>query len=411
MSDMTGSSLIERKDFSKIPRHLEIPDLIEIQKRSYDCFLQMETETDQREDRGLQAALTSVFPIADYNSTALLEFANYSLGTPKYDVRECMEQGMSYAAPLKIRVRLVVLDKEDKSPTKRVLDVREQEVYIGELPLMTDRGTFIINGTERVVVSQLHRSPGAFFTHDKGRTHASGKILFSARIIPYRGSWLDFEFDIKDILYIRIDRRRKMPATILLKAFGYTSDDLLRMYYPVEEIHVQKGKLWRKLDPEIHHGLRAPHDMIEKGGKEPVVREGAKLTKGTINRLKAAGMKEMEVKIEDLVGRTVLVDLAEGTSKEKILEKNHKLTADVLKKVLASKIESFKVVYLDSTTTPSVIEDTLENEKTTSKEEAMVEIYKRVRPGETPSIETARVLFENLFFNPKRYDLSPVGRL
>jgi DNA-directed RNA polymerase subunit beta len=411
MSDMTGSSLIERKDFSKIPRHLEIPDLIEIQKRSYDCFLQMEAEPDRREDRGLQAALTSVFPIADYNSTAVLEFVNYSLGTPKYDVRECMEQGMSYAAPLKIRVRLVVLDKEDKSPTKRVLDVREQEVYIGELPLMTDRGTFIINGTERVVVSQLHRSPGAFFTHDKGRTHASGKILFSARIIPYRGSWLDFEFDTRDILYVRIDRRRKMPSTILLKAFGYTSDDLLRMYYPVEEIHVQKGKLWRKLDPEIHHGLRVPHDMSEKGGKEPIAREGSKLTKATISRLKAAGIKEIEVRPEDLVGRTILVDLVEGPSKEKILEKNHKLTGDVLKKVLTSKIESFKVIYLDSPTTPSVIGDTLETEKTASKEEAMVEIYKRLRPGETPSIETARVLFENLFFNSKRYDLSPVGRL
>ena len=411
MSEMTGSSLIERKDFSKIPRHLDIPDLIEIQKRSYDSFLQMEIDPDRREDKGLQAALTSVFPIADYNSTAVLEFVNYSLGTPKYDVRECMEQGMSYAAPLKVRVRLVVLDKEDKSPTKKVLDVREQEVYIGELPLMTERGTFIINGTERVVVSQLHRSPGAFFTHDKGRTHASGKVLFSARIIPYRGSWLDFEFDTRDILYVRIDRRRKMPATILLKAFGYTTDDLLRMYYPVEEIHVQKGKLWRKLDQEIHAGLRVPHDLVEKGGKEPIGREGSKLTKATIGRLKAAGIKEIEVNPEDLVGRTVLVDLVDSAIKEKILEKNHKLTAEVLKKVLASKIDVFKVVFHDGTTTASVIEDTLESEKTTSKEEAMVEIYKRLRPGETPSIETARALFENLFFNPKRYDLSPVGRL
>src|SRR6266702_1239106 len=411
MSEMTGSSLIERKDFSKIPRHLDIPDLIEIQKRSYDSFLQMEIDPDRREDKGLQAALTSVFPIADYNSTAVLEFVNYSLGTPKYDVRECMEQGMSYAAPLKVRVRLVVLDKEDKSPTKKVLDVREQEVYIGELPLMTERGTFIINGTERVVVSQLHRSPGAFFTHDKGRTHASGKILFSARIIPYRGSWLDFEFDTRDILYVRIDRRRKMPATILLKAFGYTTDDLLRMYYPVEEIHVQKGKLWRKLDQEIHAGLRVPHDLVEKGGKELIGREGSKLTKATIGRLKAAGIKEIEVNPEDLVGRSVLVDLVDSAIKEKILEKNHKLTAEVLKKVLASKIDVFKVVFHDGTTTASVIEDTLESEKTTSKEEAMVEIYKRLRPGETPSIETARALFENLFFNPKRYDLSPVGRL
>src|SRR3989442_853378 len=411
MSEMTGSSLIERKDFSKIPRHLDIPDLIEIQKRSYDGFLQMDIEPDRREEKGLQAALTSVFPIADYNSTAVLEFVNYSLGTPKYDVGECMEQGMSYAAPLKVRVRLVVLDKEDKSPTKKVLDVREQEVYIGELPLMTERGTFIINGTERVVVSQLHRSPGAFFTHDKGRTNARCKILFSAWIIPYRGSWLDFEFDTRDILYVRIDRRRTMPATILLNAFGYSTDDLLRMYYPVEEIHVQKGKLWRKLDPEIHAGLRVPDNLVEKGGKEPIARESSKLTKATISRLKAAGIKEIEVNHEDLVGRTVLVDLMDIATKEKILEKNHKLTAEVLKKVLASKIDSFKVVFYDSATTASVIEDTLESEKTTSKEEAMVEIYKRLRPGETPSIETARALFENLFFNSKRYDLSPVGRL
>jgi len=401
MSEITGSSLIERKDFSKIPRNIEIPDLIEIQKLSYDHFLQMEAEPDRREDRGLQAALTSVFPIADYNNTAVLEFVNYSLGTPKYDVRDCAEQGMSYAAPLKIRVRLVVLDREDKSPNKKVLDVREQEVYVGELPLMTDRGTFIINGTERVVVSQLHRSPGAFFTHDKGRTHASGKILYSARIIPYRGSWLDFEFDIRDIIYVRIDRRRKMPATILLKAFGFTTDDLLKMYYPVEEILIQKGKLWRKLDPEMHAGLRVPHDLTEKGSKEPIAREGSKLTKAMISRLRSAGIKEIEVVPDSLVGRTVLVDL----------EKNQRLTEEVLEKVIHGKIDSFKVVYWDQTSTPSVIEDTLESEKTTSKEEAMVEIYKRLRPGETPSIETAKTLFNNLFFNPKRYDLSPVGRL
>ena len=411
MSEMAGSSVIEREDFSTISRNIDIPDLIEIQKRSYDHFLQMEVEPNRREDKGLQAALTSVFPIADYNGTAVLEFVSYGLGTPKYDVRECGEQGMSYATPLKIRVRLVVLDKEDKSPHKKVLDVREQEVYVGELPLMTDRGTFIINGTERVVVSQLHRSPGGFFTHDKGRTHATGKILYSARIIPYRGSWLDFEFDVRDILYARIDRRRKMPATILLKAFGHTPDDILRMYYPVEEILIQKGKLRRKLDPEIHAGLRIPSDLMEKGVKEPIAREGLKLTKATISRLKAAGIKEIEVNPEELVGRTVLVDLVEGATKERILEKNQKLTGDVLAKLAQGRIESFKVVYFDTTTTPSVIEDTLACEKTTSKEEAMVEIYKRLRPGETPSIETARVLFENLFFNAKRYDLSPVGRL
>jgi len=412
MSEPTGNGLIERKDFSKIRAHIDIPDLIEIQKRSYEQFLQMEKDPDHREDKGLQAALTSVFPIADYNNTAILEYTNYSFGTPKYDVRECLEQGMTYAAPLKMRVRLVVFDKEeDKQAKKKVLDVREQEVYVGELPLMTERGTFIINGTERVVVSQLHRSPGASFTHDKGRTHASGKVLYSARIIPYRGSWLDFEFDARDILYVRIDRRRKMPVTILLKAFGYTTDDLLKMYHPVEEIRVAKGKLFRKLDAEIHHGLKCPIEITEKGSREPIVREGAKLTKSLISRIKAAGVREVPVPTDELVGRAVLTELVDPGTKEKILEKNHKLTPATIEKILRSQIESFKVIYLDASAATPVILDTLEVERIGSKEEAMVEIYKRLRPGETPSIETAKVLFENLFHNPKRYDLSPVGRL
>ena len=411
MSEPTVNGLIERKDFSRIFASIDIPDLIEIQKRSYEQFLQMEGNPDRREDKGLQAALTSVFPIADYNNTAVLEFSSYSLGTPKYEVRECLEQGMTYAVPLKVRVRLVVFDKEDKGPKKKVLDVREQEVYVGELPLMTERGTFIVNGTERVVVSQLHRSPGASFTHDKGRTHASGKVLYSARIIPYRGSWLDFEFDARDILYVRIDRRRKMPATILLKAFGYSSDDLLKMYYPVEEIRVVKGKLLRKLDPEIHHGLKCSSEVTEKGTKEPLVREGAKLTKALIARIRAAGVKEIPVAAAELAGRAVLTELVDPVTKEKILDKNQRLTPGVIEKILGSHVESFKVIYLDTATATPVILDTLEMERTGSKEEAMVEIYKRLRPGETPSVETAKVLFDNLFDNPKRYDLSPVGRL
>lgn len=411
MIESAVNGMIERKDFSKIRANIDIPDLIGIQKRSYEQFLQLEVDPDRREDKGLQAALLSVFPIADYNNTAILEFSSYSLGQPKYDVRECLEQGMTYAVPLKLRVRLVVFDKEDKGSKKKVLDVREQEVYVGELPLMTERGTFIINGTERVVVSQLHRSPGASFTHDKGRTHASGKVLYSARIIPYRGSWLDFEFDARDILYVRIDRRRKMPATILLKAFGYSTDDLLKMYYPVEEIHVVKGKLLRKLDPEIHHGLKSSIEITEKGSKEPIVREGGKLTKALINRVRAAGVKEIPLNAAELIGRAVLTELIDPVTKEKILDKNHKLTQGSIDKILASNVESFKVIYLDTTTATPVILDTLEMERTGSKEEAMVEIYKRLRPGETPSIETAKVLFENLFQNPKRYDLSPVGRL
>lgn len=411
MAQPTMPGLIQRKDFSKIASTIDIPDLVEVQKRSYEEFLQREAEPERRQDKGLQSALTDVFPIGDYNNSAILEFVSYSLGTPKYDVRECLEQGMTYAAPLKLRIRLVVFDPQDKTAKSKVLDVREQEVYVGELPLMTSRGTFIVNGTERVVVSQLHRSPGASFSHDKGRTHSSGKVLYSARIIPYRGSWLDFEFDARDILYVRIDRRRKMPATILLKAFGLTTDDLLKMYYPVEEVRVVSGQLVRKLDPELHVGLRASADVFEKGSHEPLIREGMRLSKGLMAKVRAAGVKEMPLKAEELVGRAVLTELTDPASGEVLLEKNQRLTLPTIEKILSTKVESFKVIYLDSTAVTPVILDTLEAERTNSKEEAWVEIYKRLRPGEMPSVDSARLLFENLFMNPKRYDLSPVGRL
>ena len=412
MSQPTLPAIIQRKDFSKIKSTIDIPDLVEVQKRSYAEFLQQEVDPERREEKGLQAALVSVFPISDYHNSAILEFSYYSLGSPKYDVRECLEQGMTYAAPLKLRVRLVVFDNQEKgAKNKKVLDVREQEVYVGELPLMTDRGTFMINGTERVVVSQLHRSPGSSFSHDKGRTHSSGKILFSARIIPYRGSWLDFEFDARDILYVRIDRRRKMPATILLKAFGHSTDDLLKMYYPVEEIRVSGGKLMRKLDPELHTGLRTSAEVFEKGAKEPLVREGVKITKALMSKLRSTGIKEMPVKAEELVGRAVLTELVDPNSGEVLVGKNQSLTLPALEKILESHVESFKVIYLESTATPPVILVTLQAERTNSKEEAWVEIYKRLRPGEMPSVESAKLLFENLFMNPKRYDLSPVGRL
>ncbi len=402
---------VQRYSFSKIRSHIVIPDLVEVQRRSYEEFLQAETLPDRRDEKGLHAAFKSVFPIMDYNNSAILEFSSYSLGTPKYDIRECIEQGMTFAAPLKLRVRLVVFDQQDKAVKNRVLDVREQEVYVGELPLMTDRGTFIVNGTERVAVSQLHRSPGPSFGHDKGRTHSSGKVLFSGRIIPYRGSWLDFEYDAKDILYVRIDRRRKMPATILLKGFGFSTDDLLKMYYPVEEVRVSNGKLLRKLDPAIHVGLRTSSDIVVKSSGELLAKEGMKLNKTLMGRVRSAGIKEIAIKAEDLVGRAVLTELVDPESQEVLLEKNQRLTAPILEQILEGRMESFKVIYLDSPTTSPVILDTLEAERTHSKEEAWVEIYKRLRPGEMPSIESAKLLFENLFTNPKRYDLSPVGRL
>ncbi len=411
MAQSAFEGSVQRHSFSKIRTHIVIPDLVEVQRRSYEEFLQAEALPDRRAEKGLHAALKSVFPIMDYNNSAILEFSSYSLGTPKYDVRECIEQGMTFAAPLKLRVRLVVFDQQDKAVKNRVLDVREQEVYVGELPLMTDRGTFIVNGTERVAVSQLHRSPGPSFGHDKGRTHSSGKVLFSGRIIPYRGSWLDFEYDAKDILYVRIDRRRKMPATILLKAFGFSTDDLLKMYYPVEEVRVSKGVLLRKLDPAIHTGLRVPADIVDKSSGELLAKEGTKLNRTLMGRVRSAGIKEIPIKSEDLVGRAVLTELVDPESQEVLLEKNQRLTSPVLETILGGRVESFKVIYLDSTTTNPVILDTIEAERTNSKEEAWVEIYKRLRPGEMPSIESAKLLFENLFLNPKRYDLSPVGRL
>jgi DNA-directed RNA polymerase subunit beta len=411
---MAGSmtdGVIERRDFSKIATQVEIPNLIDIQRRSYDRFLQRDVSPQEREDIGLQAAFTSVFPIVDYNETAMIEFLDYAVGAPKYDVRECLERGMTFAAPLKIRARLIVWEKDEKSGAKRVRDVREQEVYVGELPLMTGNGTFVINGTERVVVSQLQRSPGVILNHDKGKTHASGKVLYSARVIPYRGSWLDFEFDAKDILYVRIDRRRKIPATVLLKAFGYTIEDLFKTYYPIEEITVSDGRFARKLDADIHHGIKASIDLVDKKAKETIVKEGAKLTRATLKRLKTVGVKDMPISKADLVGRAVFNDIVDPGTGEVLIERNQELTEAILEKIAAAAITDLQLLYIDNIQVLPVIRDTLAMEKVGSPDEAMVEIYRRLRPGETPTVETARTLFDNLFFNNKRYDLSPVGRL
>jgi DNA-directed RNA polymerase subunit beta len=406
-----GNGYRERKDFAKISAQIGIPDLIEIQKNSYERFLQKDVAPERREDIGLQAAFTSVFPIDDYNETSRIEFIDYSIGQPKYDVHECLDRGMTYNAPIKIRVRLIVWEKDEKTGTKKVRDVREQEVYIGELPLMTENGTFVINGTERVVVSQLQRSPGVIFTHDKGKSHASGKVLYSARIIPYRGSWLDFEFDAKDILYVRIDRRRKIPATILLKAFGYATEDLLKIYYPTEEVHLNKGKFFRQLDPEIHSGIKSPMDVTDKKTKELVIKEGSKLTKAIVKRLKTLGVKEIPMTKGELIGRAVLNDVVDPATGEVLVERNHELTEELLNKIINSGVEKLTLLFIDNIQVLPVIRDTLAMEKVASKDEAIVEIYKRLRPGETPTVETARLLFENIFFNVKRYDLSSVGRL
>ncbi len=399
-----------RKDFSRIPTILEIPDLIEIQKRSYDTFLQKDITSDKRKEMGLQAAFKSVFPIYDFNETAMVDYLGFSLGEPKYSLWECLQRGATFAAPLKIKIRLVFFEKDEQAATKRVKDIKEQEVYVGDLPLMTENGTFIVNGTERVVVSQLHRSPGAFFTHDKGRTHASGKVLYSARIIPYRGSWLDFEFDVKDIVYVRIDRRRKIPATILLKAFGYSNEDLLRMYYPIEDIRIKKDGFTRNVS-EVLAGHKSPITIKDKSSGEQIVKEGAKITKVAIKKMEAAGITEIPISREELIDRVVLRDVIDPETGEVLLPANEKINESLVAKIQGTKVEKIETIFMDGIHVIAAIRDTLLADKVQSSDEALLEIYRKMRPGEPPTIDMARNLFAGMFFNAKRYDLSPVGRL
>ena len=294
------SNLRLRRSFGKIKKIIEIPNLIEIQKRSYEEFLQADVASDQREDKGLQSVFKSVFPIKDFNETASLEFVSYDLGTPKYDVEECHQRGMTFAAPIKVKIQLVIWDVE--SGRRSIKNVKEQEVYFGEIPLMTGNGTFMVNGTERVIVSQLHRSPGVFFEHDKGRTHSTGKLLYSARIIPYRGSWIDFEFDPKDILYVRIDRRRKFPATVLLRALGMTTEDLLNYYYKKDVISLDPKGYTKKFEPEQLLGMRVTRDVKDPKSGEVVAREGRKFNKAIVRQLEAAKVSEIPIAMEEIVG-------------------------------------------------------------------------------------------------------------
>jgi DNA-directed RNA polymerase subunit beta len=432
MTTNQTAGIRQRKNFSKRSVRIDIPSLIEIQTSSYEHFLQLDVSPAARQDVGLQAVFTSIFPISDYNEMAVLEFINYSMGTPKYEVYECVERGMTYAAPLKIQVRLVLFEKGG-SGGKKVRDIKEQEVYLGELPLMTPNGTFIVNGTERVVVSQLQRSPGAVFNHDKGKTHASGKLLYSARIIPYRGSWLDFDFDSKDILYARIDRRRKLPITVFLAAFiseekrekktvysiqtgsgrieaADIEELLLRIFYPVEYINVVDGGFVRQLNPEIHGGLVAPFAIKNRKG-EVMVKEGVAMHPSVLLKLQQERVTEIVCPRVDLVGRVVFSDVVHPETGEVLIEGNQVLTDVHLAKIVTSGIATLSLLHMDNLQYSPAIRDTLAVKKILSPQDAMVEIYRRLRPGETPTLETAQKLFESLFYNSKRYDLCPVGRL
>ena len=399
----------KRLNFGKIIPILEIPNLIEIQKRSYEKFLQEDIPIDMREETGLQAAFLSVFPITEYNETASIELLGYLMGEPKFAVRDCLQKGVTYAAPLKIRVKLNLWEFESKA-TKRLRESREEDVYIGEMPLMTDTGTFIVNGTERVVVSQLHRSPGVFFSHDKGKTHASGRLLYSARVIPSRGSWLDFEFDTKDILYVRIDRRRKLPATIVLKALGYSNEDLLKIFYLIELINIHGNKFTRAVS-EVLVGLKAYMNIVAPDTKELIVKEGSKITKGALRKMETSEIKKISISKEEILGRITLKDIIDPSTGEVILEGNEVITEDAFEKILSFKIDSLSLLFIDNVHHLSSLRDTLLTDKVSTQEEALFEIYKKLRPGEPPTLAAGKDLFNGLFFDPKRYDLSPVGRL
>ncbi len=400
-----------RKEYGQYQPFIDIPDLIEVQKKSYDKFLQAELIGKQREISGLQGVFKSVFPIHDFNNTASLEFESYVLESPKYDVDECRSRGMSFAAPLKVTVRLEVWEVDEQAGTRNIKDVKEQEVYLGEIPLMTDRGSFIINGTERVVVSQLHRSPGVFFDHDKGSSHSSGKLLYSARIIPYRGSWLDFEFDHKDILYVRIDRRRKLHVTVLLKALGYTVEDLLSYFYDHETITLGKGDtILLNFDPKLYAGQRANWDWKDEDGKV-VIEKNKKFTPTVLKKIEDVKVKRFQLEREQLVAKICAKDVVDLETGEVLLECNEEITEDKIDLLREKKVTELTILYTDRINVGTYLRDTCVLDKVNTKDEALIEIYRRLRPGDPPTLETATALFGSLFFDPTKYDLSRVGRL
>jgi len=397
-----------RKDFSKLHDTLDIPYLLATQLDSYREFLQADTPPSQRKENGLHAAFKSVFPMASYNGGAVLEYVKYRLDEPVFEETECRVRGLTYASPLKVTVRLVIFDRESKE--RRIKDVREQEVYLGEIPLMTDNGTFIVNGTERVVVSQLHRSPGVFFDHDKGKTHSSGKLLYSARIIPYRGSWLDFEFDPKDNLFVRIDRRRKLPSTILLRALGYDNQQMLEMFHDISTFQLKDiGALWQ-LVPDRLRGEKAQFDIRNSEGKL-LVEQGKPITARHIRMIRDADIKELEVPDSYLFGRVLARDLYDTNTGELLSPANAEITEALLPKLRAAGISELPTLYVNDLDKGPYISTTLNIDPTKTKLEALVEIYRMMRPGEPPTREAAEALFEGLFFASEKYDLSAVGRM
>ena len=430
----TGRKRI-RKEFGRIQAAAAMPNLIEVQKTSYDKFLQMDAGAEERSVSGLQEVFGSVFPIKDFSENGTLEFVKYELEPPKYDVDECQQRDMTYAAPLKVTLRLVVFDVDEDTGARSVRDIKEQDVYMGDMPLMTDNGTFVVNGTERVIVSQMHRSPGVFFDHDKGKTHSSGKYLFAARIIPYRGSWLDFEFDAKDLVHVRIDRRRKLPVTTLLFALdskktealraeraaggedvapeevhGMTVEELLDHFYDsVAYERVEDG--WKTgFDADRMRGAKLTADLVNADDGEVVAEAGRKMTPGLARRLAEAGLTHLRVDDDDLIGQHLAEDLIDEKTGEIYLEANDEITEDALAKMKEAGVASLRTLWIDQTNGP-YISDTMKVDRNRSREEALMDIYRVMRPGEPPTLDSAETMFKTLFFDAERYDLSAVGRV
>ncbi len=409
MASYTAKKRI-RNSFGKQSTQIKQTGLLAIQLNSYENFLQADVAPEKRLDQGLNAAFKSVFPISSFSGNAILEYVGYKLGEPVFDVKECQMRSLTYAAPLRVKVRLIIHDKEAPEESKVVKDIKEQEVYMGELPLMTETGTFVVNGTERVVVSQLHRSPGVFFEHDRGKTHSSGKLLYSARIIPYRGSWLDFEFDPKDCIFVRIDRRRKLPATIILRALGLSTEEIIGLFYEFNTFHYQEGKLVLELVPERLRGEIATFDIKDKAGNV-VVEQGRRISMRYVRVIEKAGIHKLEVPLEYVLGKSLAKPVIDEETGEVLADANVEITSDVLDKMAKAKIKTFKTIYTNDLDCGPYVSETLRIDPSRTDLEALVEIYRVMRPGEPPTREAAELLFKNLFFSFDRYDLSNVGRM
>jgi DNA-directed RNA polymerase subunit beta len=406
----TGKKRI-RKSFGRIPEAVQMPNLIEVQRSSYEQFLQRETRPGLRRDEGVEAVFKSVFPIKDFNERAVLEYVSYEFEEPKYDVEECIQRDMTFAAPLKVKLRLIVFETEEETGARSVKDIKEQDVYMGDIPLMTDKGTFIVNGTERVIVSQMHRSPGVFFDHDKGKTHASGKLLFAARVIPYRGSWLDFEFDAKDIVYVRIDRRRKLPATTFLYALGMDGEEILTTFYDVVPFEKRSGGWATPYKPERWRGVKPEFPLVDADTGEEVAPAGAKITARQAKKFADGGLKTLLLAPEALTGRYLARDAVNMATGEIYAEAGDELDVTSIQALADQGFSTIDVLDIDHVTVGAYMRNTLRVDKNAIREDALFDIYRVMRPGEPPTVEAAEAMFKSLFFDAERYDLSSVGRV